>query len=79
MHKERNFMSESDVLFVSNDNHYNNEKCEKGRICKICDRKFMIFKTHQKYNLTMGALKKEISNNDTQAEQEFEDYIIARK
>ena len=67
------------MLFVSDTENCGDIGTQQGNICKICDRKFMIYRTYQKFRTTMTALQQEIDMNESLADEEAEQYSAARK
>ena len=45
MYKKRDFNQGTQNILLEIDNNYNEIDFSPGNICKICDRKFMIYKT----------------------------------
>ena len=79
MHKKREFQQKARTFEIGDNLNFNDVEFSPGDICKICDRKFLIYKTHNEFKMTTKALKQDLENNEVLAEQEFEDYSIARK
>ena len=79
MHKKREFQQKARTFEIGDNLNFNDVEFSPGDICKICDRKFLIYKTHNEFKMTTKALKQDLENNEVLAEQEFENYSIARK